>query len=44
MNAFSTDIASYGLFTNSPAVVISAMVVALLLGPTAGVSMGLMEK
>jgi len=30
MNALSTVIACYGLFTNSPAVVIGAMVVAML--------------
>lgn len=44
MNALSTVIACYGLFTNSPAVVIGAMVVAMLLGPIAGISLGLMEK
>lgn len=44
MNALSTVIACYGLFTNSPAVVIGAMVVAMLLGPIAGISLGLMDK
>jgi uncharacterized hydrophobic protein (TIGR00271 family) len=44
MNALSTVIACYGLFANSPAVVIGAMVVALLLGPIAGISLGLMDK
>jgi uncharacterized membrane protein len=33
MNILSTIIACYGLLENSPAVVIGAMVVAMLLGP-----------
>jgi hypothetical protein len=37
-------IACYGLFANSPAVVIGAMVVAMLLGPIAGVALGLNES
>jgi uncharacterized hydrophobic protein (TIGR00271 family) len=41
MNALATVIACYGLFTNSPAVVIGSMVVAMLLNPIAGVAMGL---
>lgn len=41
MNALATVIACYGLFANSPAVVIGSMVVALLLGPIAGVALGL---
>jgi uncharacterized hydrophobic protein (TIGR00271 family) len=41
MNALATVIACYGLFANSPAVVIGAMVVAMLLGPLAGVALGL---
>lgn len=44
MNALSTVIACYGLFANSPAVVIGAMVMAMLLGPIAGVSLGLTDK
>jgi len=44
MNALSTIMACYGLFANSPAVVIGAMVVAMLLGPIAGVSLGLTDK
>jgi uncharacterized hydrophobic protein (TIGR00271 family) len=43
MNALATVIACYGLFTNSPAVVIGSMVVAMLLGPIAGVALGLNE-
>ncbi len=41
MNALATVIACYGLFANSPAVVIGAMVVAMLLGPLGGVALGL---
>lgn len=44
MNALATVIACYGLFTNSPAVVIGAMVVAMLLGPIAGISLGINDK
>jgi uncharacterized hydrophobic protein (TIGR00271 family) len=43
MNGLGAVIACYGLFANSPAVVIGAMVVATLLGPIAGVSLGLNE-
>ena len=43
MNALATVIASYGLLPNSPAVVIGAMVVAMLLGPISGVALGLNE-
>ena len=41
MNALATVIACYGLFANSAAVVIGAMVVAMLLGPISGVALGL---
>ena len=44
MNALATVIACYGLFANSPAVVIGSMVVAMLLGPIAGVALGLNES
>jgi uncharacterized membrane protein len=44
MNALATVIACYGLFSNSAAVVIGAMVVALLLGPIAGVALGLTDR
>ena len=39
MNVLAATIASYGLFANSPAVVISAMIVAMLLGPIVGISL-----
>lgn len=41
MNGLSTVIACYGLFANSVAVVIGSMVVAMLLGPIAGIALGL---
>jgi uncharacterized hydrophobic protein (TIGR00271 family) len=44
MNALATVIACYGLFANSAAVVIGAMVVAMLLGPIAGVALGLVDS
>jgi uncharacterized membrane protein len=44
MNALATVIACYALFANSPAVVIGAMVVAMLLGPIGGVALGLNES
>jgi uncharacterized hydrophobic protein (TIGR00271 family) len=44
MNGLATVIACYGLFANSPAVVIGAMVVAMLLGPIAGIALGLNES
>ena len=43
MNVLAATMASYGLFANSPAVVISAMVVAMLLGPIVGVSLALVD-
>ena len=43
MNALATIIACYGLLSNSAAVVIGAMVVAMLLGPIAGVALGLTD-
>lgn len=43
MNCLAAVIASYGLFANSPAVVIGAMVVATLLEPIIGVSMALVD-
>ena len=36
MNVLAATIACYGLFANSPAVVIGAMIVAMLLGPMQG--------
>jgi uncharacterized hydrophobic protein (TIGR00271 family) len=44
MNALATVIACYGLLANSAAVVIGAMVVAMLLGPIAGVALGLVDS
>lgn len=44
MNSLAAVIASYGLFANSPAVVIGAMVVATLLDPIIGVSLALVDK
>jgi uncharacterized hydrophobic protein (TIGR00271 family) len=44
MNGLATVLACYGLFANSPAVVIGAMIIAMLLGPIAGVSLGLVDK
>lgn len=43
MNALAAVIASYGLMANSPAVVIGAMIVALLLGPIMGVALALSD-
>ena len=43
MNVLAATMASYGLFANSPAVVIGAMVVAMLLGPILGVSLALVD-
>jgi uncharacterized hydrophobic protein (TIGR00271 family) len=44
MNTFSTVVACYGLFENSSAVVIGAMIIAMLLGPISGVALGLVDK
>src|SRR5580704_16826089 len=44
MNGLATVVACYGLFSNSPAVVIGAMIIAMLLGPIAGVSLGLVDR
>lgn len=44
MNTLAATIATYGLFANSPAVIIGAMIVALLLGPIAGVALSLVES
>ncbi|MFB2533162.1 DUF389 domain-containing protein [Paracoccus sp. p3-h83] len=43
MNALSAVIASYGLLADSPAVVIGAMIVALLLGPIMGVALAISD-
>lgn len=44
MNALSAVIASYGLLANSPAVVIGAMIVAMLLGPIVALSLSLIDS
>jgi len=44
MNALAATIATYGLFANSPAIIIGAMIVALLLGPIAGIALALMDS
>jgi uncharacterized hydrophobic protein (TIGR00271 family) len=43
MNAAATLIAGFGLLENSPAVIIGAMLIAMLLGPIVGVALGLAE-
>jgi uncharacterized hydrophobic protein (TIGR00271 family) len=43
MNTLSAVIASYGLLENSPAVVIGAMIIAMLLGPIAGTALSLVD-
>lgn len=44
MNTLATTIACYGLFVNSPAVVIGAMIVAMLLSPILGVALALVDN
>jgi len=44
MNGLATIIACYGLFSNSPAVVIGAMIIAMLLGPISGIALGLVDQ
>jgi uncharacterized hydrophobic protein (TIGR00271 family) len=43
MNVLATLIACYGLLENSPAVVIGAMLIALLLAPISGLALGLVD-
>lgn len=43
MNALSTVVASYGLLSNSAAVVIGAMIIAMLLGPITGMALALVD-
>jgi hypothetical protein len=40
MNTLATIVACYGLLADSPAVVIGAMIIAMLLGPISGVARG----
>lgn len=44
MNVLAATIASYGLFADSPAVIIGAMIVAMLLGPITGIALSLVES
>jgi len=44
MNMLAATIASYGLFANSPAVIIGAMIIAMLLGPITGISLALVDS
>lgn len=44
MNTLATIIACYGLFANSPAVIIGAMIVAMLLGPITGIALALVDN
>jgi uncharacterized hydrophobic protein (TIGR00271 family) len=43
MNVLATIVACYGLFGNSTAVVIGAMIIAMLLGPIGGVALALVD-
>lgn len=44
MNGLATVVACHGLFENSAAVLNGAMIIAMLLGPIAGVSLGLVDR
>jgi uncharacterized membrane protein len=44
MNVLAAVIACYGLLANSPAVVIGAMIVAMLLGPIMGAALALVDS
>lgn len=43
MNTLATVVAGYGLLSDSTAVVIGAMVIAMLLGPITGIALGLVD-
>jgi len=43
MNILAATIACYGLFANSPAIIIGAMIVAVLMGPISGLALALVE-
>lgn len=43
MNALATAVAGYGLLADSPAVVIGAMIIAMLLGPIMGLALALVD-
>lgn len=44
MNGLAATLATYGLFANSPAVVIGAMIVAMLLGPISSLALGIIDS
>ena len=44
MNALAATNAIYGLLANSPAIIIGAMIVAMLLGPIAGIASALADQ
>ena len=44
MNGLAATLATYGLFANSPAVVIGAMIVAMLLGPISSLAVGIIDS
>jgi uncharacterized hydrophobic protein (TIGR00271 family) len=44
MNCLATVIACYGLFSNSPAAMIGAMIIAMLHGPISSVALGLVDN
>ena len=44
MNGLAAMVACYGRFENSPAVVIGAMIIAMLLGPISSVALGLVDN
>ncbi len=43
MNALATTVAAYGLLTNSTAVVIGAMIIAMLMGPIIGLALAMVD-
>ena len=43
MNGAATLVAGFGLYENSPAVIIGAMLIAMLFGPIVGIALGLAE-
>lgn len=44
MNGLATVVPCYARFENSPAVVIGAMIIAMLLGPLSGVALALVDS
>ena len=43
MNGLSAVIAGFGLLANSPAVVIGAMLIAMLIGPISGIALAIID-